>query len=273
MARNDGGWVQINERRTEEGGTVAVYSDITELKRAELRAEEANQAKSRFLRSVSHDLRTPLNAIINYLDPVLERAKDNLSARHYKNLENCAINCDQLLVLINDILDYTRSETVHPTQFRPEILAEECLRTIAPLFDADRIRLVRDFEAELPVLFTDEDKLRRILLNLLSNAVKFTERGTVTVRVSSYEAHVGFEVADTGVGIPDDQLENIFEEFEQVDYPRDTRLKGTGLGLAICRRFSDLISARLSVESRLERGSTFTLMIPVHEPPETRSAP
>jgi PAS domain S-box-containing protein len=302
VRRPDGTWVEIKRNRMPAGGLVMTYNDITERKQAEEelakhrdqleqlveartgelmqvnqrleeavrqmqaakhRAEEANLAKSRFLSSMSHDLRTPLTAIIGFTRLVMRRAEDNLPPKQHANLEKIAISADDLLALIDDILDYTKTEAAHPSEIRLDSLVGECLRTVEPMVNKDRVRLVKEITPDLPQVFTDEKKLKRILINLLSNAVQFTEEGSVRVTVQPRDRQVDIAVQDTGTGIPEEALKRIFDEFEQGEQVRSRRHGGTGLGLAICRRFSQLIGGRIAVQSEVGVGSTFTLTIPV----------
>ena len=186
-------WIQVNERRITGGGTVAVYSDISELKRHEAELEgardeamAATQAKSKFLAGMSHELRTPLNAIIGFTRIVMRRGKSVLPLKQYENLEKILTSAEHLLGLINSILDLSKVEAgrmdVRPSEFTLEPLLDLCLKTVEPLVRSDRVRLVKDIEDGQITLFTDQDKLRQILINLLSNAVKFTDKGEIRVR-------------------------------------------------------------------------------------------
>jgi CheY-like chemotaxis protein/anti-sigma regulatory factor (Ser/Thr protein kinase) len=141
-------------------------------------------------------------------------------------------------------------------------LVDLCLRTVEPTVKSERVRLVKALPPELPPLVTDEDKVRQILINLLSNAVKFTEAGTVTVSARPEDGRVIIVVKDTGIGIPPDKLELIFEEFRQVDAGTTRRYAGTGLGLSISRRLARLLGGDLTVESTFGSGTTFTLAVP-----------
>ena len=268
-------WIQVNERRITGGGTVAVYSDISELKRHEAELEgardeamAATQAKSKFLAGMSHELRTPLNAIIGFTRIVMRRGKSVLPLKQYENLEKILTSAEHLLGLINSILDLSKVEAgrmdVRPSEFTLEPLLDLCLKTVEPLLRSDRVRLVKDIEDGQIALFTDQDKLRQILINLLSNAVKFTDKGEIRVRAVMRERKLLLAVADTGAGIPASALAFIFEEFRQVDDGSTRTHKGTGLGLSISRRLAMLLGGEITVESELGVGSTFTLAIPMN---------
>jgi signal transduction histidine kinase/CheY-like chemotaxis protein len=239
-----------------------------ELEEANLKLEAASQHKSEFLANMSHELRTPMNAIIGFTRLVMRRAKDLLPTREYENLGKILISAEHLLALINDILDLSKIEAgrmeVHAASVDLDPLIDLCLRTVEPLVRSERLRLVKETEPGLPSLLTDQDKLKQILVNLLSNGVKFTEEGTITVSASRRHGQVAIAVADSGIGIPADKLELIFEEFRQVDSSSTRRYSGTGLGLSISRRLARLLGGDIIVQSTIGVGSTFTVTLPLH---------
>jgi signal transduction histidine kinase/CheY-like chemotaxis protein len=236
-----------------------------ELEEANRQLELASRHKSEFLANMSHELRTPMNAIIGFTRLVMRRAKDVLPAREHDNLGKILISADHLLTLINDILDLSKIEAgrmeVHSSSFALEPLIDLCLRTVEPLVRSERLRLVKDIESGLSPLFTDQDKLKQIVVNLLSNAVKFTEEGTITVSARQRDGQVAIAVTDTGIGIPADKLGLIFEEFRQVDSSTTRRYSGTGLGLSISRHLARLLGGDINVQSTIGVGSTFTAII------------
>jgi signal transduction histidine kinase/CheY-like chemotaxis protein len=238
-----------------------------ELQEANRRLEEASRHKSEFLANMSHELRTPLNAIIGFTRLVMRRSKDALPSRQYENLEKILVSADHLLALINDILDLSKIEAgrmeVRPLSFDLAPLIDECLRTVEPMVRSDRLRLLKDVGDDLPPLFTDRDKLKQILMNLLSNAIKFTEVGTVTVAARRENGRIVVAVVDTGIGIPEDARDLIFEEFRQLDSSPTRKYGGTGLGLSISRHFARLLGGDITVESTLGVGSTFIVTIPI----------
>jgi signal transduction histidine kinase len=196
----------------------------------------------------------------------MRRSADRLEPRQFENLEKILVSGQNLLSLINAILDLSKIEAgrveVEAAEIALAPLLDDCLRTVEPLVNPP-VALVRGFEGELPLVQVDAEKLRQIVTNLLSNAAKFTAAGKIEL-----SAHVGngqFEVAvrDTGIGIPADKLEAIFEEFEQADVSSTRVYGGTGLGLAIARRLARLMRGDILVESIPATGSTFTLRLPL----------
>ena len=154
---------------------------------------------------------------------------------------------------------------IHPVSFQLETLVDVCLHTLEPMVQSERIQLSeRDRRLHLPLLATDQDKVQQILMNLLSNAVKFTTAGTITITAQHHDGEITIAVADTGIGIPAEALEHIFEEFRQVDSSTTRQYGGTGLGLSISRRLAQLLGGDITVQSTVGVGSTFTVTLPLH---------
>jgi signal transduction histidine kinase/DNA-binding response OmpR family regulator len=272
----DNRWVRISERKTQDGGTVVVYTDITELKHRQIeleqareQAEQANKAKSQFLASMSHELRTPLNAIIGYSEilqeDVADLGRDNLVS-DLKKIEGAGRH---LLGLINDILDLSKVEAGRMDVFIEDVeivpLLEEVRAIIAPL--ADKNGNVTEFHMpeNLGTMRTDRTKLKQSLLNILSNASKFTKNGQLTLVADRFESDqpmVRFAISDTGIGMTEEQLGRLFEAFSQADASTTKKYGGTGLGLAITRHFCQLLGGDVTVSSRSGEGSTFTITLP-----------
>jgi len=229
--------------------------------------QEANRLKSDFLARMSHDLRTPMNAIIGYTRILLRQVKDILTERQYRNLDNIQISANNLLSLINDILDLSKIEAgridLKPDAVDLKQLAADCIVSVESLVKPG-VQLEQQLEDVYPV-HTDEDRIRRVVMNLLSNALKFTEKGSITVSLKPVDYGVELSVADTGLGIPSEDLPHIFDEFRQVESEGGKTQEGTGLGLSIAKKSVELLGGTISVESEIGEGTKFTLRIMDYE--------
>jgi len=225
----------------------------------------ANRVKTEFLASMSHELRTPLNAIIGFADLLLASQREELSPRARESLERIRRNGTHLLTLINDVLDLAKAESgridvrVGPVDVSQ--LARACVAEVDSLRQGKSIELLVDAPPSLDAT-TDSQRLRQILLNLLSNALKFTEEGHVKVTVTSEGADMRIAVSDTGLGIPEHQMPELFREFRQLETGDGKRYAGTGIGLALSRRLARALGGEIEVESAVGKGSTFTLVLP-----------
>ncbi len=255
--------LDITERKEHEAELAELLRTV---EMARDQATQATDAKSQFLANMSHELRTPMNAIMGFTRLVKRRSTDVLPEKELDNLDKILISAEQLMSLINDILDLSRIEAGRQEVFPDDVdlaeLIDRCLATVEPLLKTESVELRREFQGELPVLWTDEDKLRQILLNLLSNGVKFTEEGSVSVVASARNGQVTLDVIDTGIGIPEGSLGDIFEEFHQVDAGVTREYGGTGLGLTISRRLARLLGGDITVKSIVNEGSVFTVVLP-----------
>ena len=256
----DGVIFDINERKEAEA----------ELERARESAEQANIAKSAFLANMSHELRTPLNAILGYSEMLMEEAADLEQQALLPDLKKINSAGSHLLGLINDVLDLSKIEAgrieIYAEDIDVETLLNEVAATAQPLVLKNSNQLVVERLNELGLAHQDLTKIRQALLNLLSNAAKFTENGTITLRAGRDARRTGdwlrLEVIDTGIGIPADKIETLFEEFTQADVSTTRKYGGTGLGLAISRRFCRMLGGDVVVKSEPGKGSRFSISLP-----------
>jgi signal transduction histidine kinase len=229
--------------------------------------ERASKAKSDFLASMSHELRTPMNAIIGFTRLVQRRSKDILPARQYENLGRILTSANHLLGLINDILDLSKIEAgqmeLNPTDYSVRDLVDTVSASLRSLAAEKGLELVAGAQADIPVAFGDTQRITQCLMNLAGNALKFTAQGQVEIWVERQGETLVYQVSDTGIGIPQDQLDNVFAEFRQAGPTITQEFGGTGLGLSITKKFVELHEGRIWVESEEGQGSTFFFSIPL----------
>ena len=254
-----------------------------DLNRQSLLLETANQdlikadkLRSEFVANMSHELRTPLNSIIGFSGILLKNKAQTLAEGDLKRVEKINRNGKHLLCLINDILDLSKIEAgrmdLNLAPAQAGAILREVIDLLHPQAEAKNLALVielpdRDFELE-----TDDQKLRQVLINLAGNAIKFTQQGSVTLGLEADGAAAGrviFRVTDTGIGIPQDKQETVFEAFRQADNSTTREYGGTGLGLTISRSLVKLLGGELTVESAPGRGSTFRVSLPLRGPTTT----
>jgi adenylate cyclase len=281
MELSDGRWVQISEQRTQAGGTVSVFTDVTELKRSEAeladlvhklqaardQATEASRAKSYFLANMTHELRTPLNAILGIADMLAEQALERDEQETAEPLSRIATAGKHLLDLINGILDLTRidagSLALQAEDFDVAALVRNVAIAARPLAEKNGNRLSVSCPEEIGCMHADQGRVRQVHLSLLHNACKFTENGEVALAVARGRAdgvdRLEFRITDTGIGIAPEQMASLFGEFTQADTSATRRYGGTGLGLAISQRLVRMMGGEIQVESQPGRGSVFTV--------------
>ena len=305
----DSRWLQINERRTKDGGFVSIGTDITALKlheerlmdserelmnsvsdlqksrataeqqsqrladlaekyaREKTRAETANRSKSEFLANMSHELRTPLNAIIGFSEVMEQQFFGPIGNEKYVDYAHDIHQSGQyLLDVISDILDMSKIEAgrvslVYATEDVGSII-DEALRIVAPRAEEDQIKMITKLPKPIS-LEADKRALKQVLINLMTNAVKFTPaKGKVTIAVTQNNNRVRITITDTGIGIPEDQIDKLARPFEQVENQFTKTKSGSGLGLAISQSLIRLHGGKMKITSREGKGTTVAVILP-----------
>jgi signal transduction histidine kinase/FixJ family two-component response regulator/HPt (histidine-containing phosphotransfer) domain-containing protein len=279
--RRNGRWIEFSYFRVHEGGTLAVFRDVTALKDQEAQlarerdaaraargeAEAANLAKSTFLATMSHEIRTPMNGVIGAMDVLEGQTLTEAQRRIVATMRESATT---LLRLVSDVLDFSKIEAgrleLEEAPFSLRALLAGAAATLRPRAEAQGLTLDEFVEGEPDLLLGDATRLRQILFNLLGNAIKFTERGGVSVaarveRLADGRARVELTVSDTGVGIAPEVLPRLFTAFTQGDSSTTRRFGGTGLGLSIVRRLTELMGGEVRVESRPGQGARFRVTL------------
>lgn len=250
------------QHRSEE-----LHEQNLELEIQRKKIENVNRLKSEFLSNMSHELRTPLNSIMALSRVLMTRAKDKLNAEENSYLEIVERNGKALLRLINDILDLSKIEAgkmdISPTHVSPALMLEVLKENLEPLATEKGLAINLQVAEAIPEIETDAIKLHQVLSNVISNAVKFTETGAITLTLKSDSVNIYFEIKDTGIGIANDNLPHIFDEFRQVNGTSTRKYAGTGLGLAIAYKIIKLLGGTIDVKSELGKGSLFVITLPI----------
>jgi CheY-like chemotaxis protein/signal transduction histidine kinase len=245
----------------------ALQAQNIELAEQRLAVEEASRLKSQFLSNMSHELRTPLNSVMALSRVLMMQAKTKLSDEEISYLEIIERNGKNLLNLINNILDLSKIEAgkmdIQPRPFSLGQTLDNILESIAPLAEEKHIQILKKSPKTLPLLESDEIRVSQILQNLVANAVKFTTSGSVSVTVKTDQEKIHIQVTDTGIGIAEQDLPHIFDEFRQVDGSSSRRHEGTGLGLTIAHKAARMLGGDIFVTSTLGMGTTFILTLPL----------
>jgi two-component system sensor histidine kinase/response regulator len=275
LQMSDGRWILVGEFRTDEGGRVSVHTDITAQKlneealtEAKIRAEDANVAKSRFLAMMSHEIRTPMNGVLGMTNLLLETRLDGEQNQYAETVRKSG---EALLTIINDILDFSKLEAGRLDLESVAFDLEDVTDGVADLLSARAfergVEIAVILDPALPRKFMgDPTRIRQVLLNFAGNAIKFTDHGGVTLDIvlagsRDDQPLLRFNVTDTGIGIPKDRQNALFQEFTQVDASTARKYGGTGLGLAICKRLIGLMDGEIGLESVEGEGSTFWFQI------------
>jgi signal transduction histidine kinase len=255
------------------GHTVLKYQLFDPMHQLNVRLEQANKdleaasrLKGQFLANMSHELRTPLNSIIGYAQLTIDGAYGSINETQTDRLWRVVDNGKNLLSLINDLLDISRIEAGRLTLVCQRVNTVELIRgivtTLESLAQKKGLSLACDY-AQSPAICVDEDRARQVLVNIMSNAVKFTHAGGINIRTRPDGRFLRISVEDTGIGIPQEALATIFEEFKQLDDSLTRRYEGTGLGLTIARQITEMHGGRIEVESTVGVGSTFHVLFPL----------
>ena len=249
---------------------------IEQLERDKTELQELDRMKSAFMANMSHELRTPMNTIIGYSEMLIDRVDGPLNKEQEKSLEKVKESARHLLKLIDDVLNISRIESAKMQLEIKELNMKSVIESVIPAFDPliqqKGLTLSLNVSEQLPAVYGDEEKIKQILTNLLSNAVKFTHKGGITITASVSDTGVNpgetplfLEVciADTGIGIKEDDLGKIFDKFVQVDFTLVRSYEGTGLGLSIAKGLVKLHKGTIRVTSTYGKGSTFCFTLPL----------
>ncbi len=248
-----------------------VQEKTSDLQRTNIALEKANRLKSEFLATMSHELRTPLNAIIGFAEVLRDELVGPINDEQKECVADIQSSGKHLLGIINNVLDISKIETGKLELKYEEICVkkalDEVLNTVSEIANKKNVSIKNTIQFDIPTLVADQLKLKQILFNLLSNAIKFNhENGFVCIDTTLKDHYIQFAIADTGIGIKQEDREKIFEAFRQVDSSLARNYEGIGLGLALTKRLVELHGGDIWVESFYGKGSTFTFILPLHPP-------
>lgn len=252
-------------REAYSGLELKVAERTRELTNANEKLAVASEHKSQFLANVNHELRTPLSAIIGYARLLRRETEGQISKLQQENLADLLHNAERLLNLIDGLLDFARIEAGKIDVKLETVCVAEVVQgavmAIAPSMNGGPVHLVQEISADLQAIISDREKLRQIVLNLLDNAVKFTKRGEIKISAFQHNGTLKLAVSDTGIGIANEDVQHLFEEF----YRGKSATRGTGIGLSIVKKFVEVLSGEINVESEVGKGSTFTVTLPLEQ--------
>lgn len=268
--RGDRGYIiEFVDDTVTQNYIIKIHDMNDELGKVADAANAASTAKSSFLANMSHEIRTPINAVLGLNSIILRDSNEDSIKEYAKDIDSAG---KSLLSLINDILDFSKIEAgkmdIVPVEYRLGALITDCKNMMFGRVSDKNLEFIISCDEKAPsVLYGDEVRIRQIIINLLSNAVKYTEKGKVTLDVKYEQMGDDFtsliiSVIDTGMGISEDNIENLFESFKRIDEVKNRNIEGTGLGLALVKQLTSLMGGTISVESELNKGSKFTVVIP-----------
>lgn len=259
-------------------GVLALYAELDD---NAIRLKDASDLKSRFLSYMSHEFRTPLGSIISIARLLADQMDGPLNAEQRTQVEFIRASATELTEMVNDLLDLAKVEagrvTISPAWFEMVDLFSALRGIFKPILASTNIALIFEDPGDIPGIYTDDKKLSQILRNFISNALKFTPQGEVRVTATLMpEERVRFCVSDTGIGIPEEHLGQLFQDYVQVDSAIQKRLRGTGLGLSLSKKLAYVLGGEVDVSSVVAKGSQFSVTIPLsipgHEPPSPGSS-